>query len=99
MFFLFVFLFHDSTLIICSRLIYDFFCYIGLVNYNTLSHPTRGPNIEALMKTRKPLATEAWDYSDSDATTVGKCLSLDVIPISQLGDFPHLIVLLLDYCR
>ena len=35
----------------------------GLVNYNTLSHPTRNPPIRAIMKTGKPLATEAWDYS------------------------------------
>lgn len=51
----------------------------GLVNYNTLSHPTRKPNIEALMRIRKPLATVAWDYADtSDSQTVGKKAALNM---------------------
>jgi class 3 adenylate cyclase len=43
-----------------------------LVNYNTMSHPTRQTQLEAITATKQRLCTKAWDYSDDNAETVGK---------------------------
>jgi class 3 adenylate cyclase len=43
-----------------------------LVNYNTMSHPTRQTQLEAITETKQRLCTKAWDYSDDNPETVGK---------------------------
>eukprot|EP00934_Nitzschia_sp_Nitz4_P006775 Nitzschia sp. Nitz4//scaffold127_size64804//37229//39533//NITZ4_006180-RA/size64804-augustus-gene-0.59-mRNA-1//-1//CDS//3329534762//6765//frame0 len=51
----------------------------SVVNYNTLSHPTRSRPIRALMENPQLLVTEAWDYADSrDPRTVGKKVALNM---------------------
>ena len=51
----------------------------NLVNYNTLSHPTRRDKVKAIMEDKRMVVSEAWDYSDtSSPATVGKKAALNL---------------------
>lgn len=50
-----------------------------VVNYNTLSHPTRTAAVQALIEAPRVLVTEAWDYADvTNPKTVGKKAALNL---------------------
>ncbi|CAB9501729.1 Receptor-type guanylate cyclase gcy [Seminavis robusta] len=42
------------------------------INYNTFSSSTRGPDLQTVMATQKPLVTPAWDYSLQNRATVAR---------------------------
>ncbi|CAB9498696.1 Receptor-type guanylate cyclase gcy [Seminavis robusta] len=49
------------------------FPFSTVVNYNTLSHPTRIHQLQTIMNTSQTLVSKAWDYRDTeDPETVGR---------------------------
>lgn len=55
------------------------FPFSTIVNYNTMSHPTRVNEITAIIETEQPLVSKAWDYADKkDPETVGRRPVLDL---------------------
>ena len=42
----------------------------ALVNYDTLSHPTRRPLLQGVLENQEALVSKAWDYADNDDPSV-----------------------------